>query len=77
MPVNNVVGNVAAFLISKVNSYMTGTTVEVSGGFNCYIWARRPIAYGADHRLPPAGPPPRGCKRTASIVDDFIGVEAR
>ena len=31
------IGNVAAFLVSEVNSYMTGTTVEVDGGFNKYI----------------------------------------
>jgi 3-oxoacyl-[acyl-carrier protein] reductase len=31
------IGNVAAFLVSEVNSYMTGTTVEVCGGFNRYI----------------------------------------
>ena len=28
------VGSVAAFLVSKRNGYMTGTTVEVCGGFN-------------------------------------------
>jgi 3-oxoacyl-[acyl-carrier protein] reductase len=31
------IGNVAAFLVSEKNSYMTGTTVEVCGGFNRYI----------------------------------------
>jgi 3-oxoacyl-[acyl-carrier protein] reductase len=31
------IGNVAAFLVSDKNSYMTGTTVEVCGGFNRYI----------------------------------------
>jgi 3-oxoacyl-[acyl-carrier protein] reductase len=31
------IGNVAAFLVSSKNSYMTGTTVEVCGGFNRYI----------------------------------------
>lgn len=31
------IGNVAAFLVSEVNSYMTGTTVEVCGGFTRYI----------------------------------------
>jgi 3-oxoacyl-[acyl-carrier protein] reductase len=31
------IGNVAAFLVSARNSYMTGTTVEVCGGFNRYI----------------------------------------
>src|SRR5690606_6106059 len=31
------IGNVAAFLVSERNSYMTGTTVEVDGGFNRYI----------------------------------------
>ena len=31
------IGNVAAFLVSEVNSYMTGTTIEVDGGFNRYI----------------------------------------
>ena len=31
------IGNVAAFLVSERNSYMTGTTVEVDGGFNKYI----------------------------------------
>lgn len=31
------VGNVAAFLVSERNSYMTGTTVEVCGGFTRYI----------------------------------------
>lgn len=31
------IGSVAAFLVSEVNSYMTGTTVEVCGGFNRYI----------------------------------------
>ena len=30
-------GNVAAFLVSAKNSYMTGTTVEVCGGFLRYI----------------------------------------
>ena len=30
-------GNVAAFLVSEKNSYMTGTTVEVCGGFNRYV----------------------------------------
>ncbi len=30
-------GNVAAFLVSSRNSYMTGTTVEVCGGFNRYL----------------------------------------
>jgi 3-oxoacyl-[acyl-carrier protein] reductase len=31
------IGHVAAFLVSARNSYMTGTTVEVCGGFNRYI----------------------------------------
>jgi 3-oxoacyl-[acyl-carrier protein] reductase len=31
------IANVAAFLVSARNSYMTGTTVEVCGGFNRYI----------------------------------------
>ena len=31
------IGNVAAFLVSDKNSYMTGTTVEVCGGFTRYI----------------------------------------
>ena len=31
------IGDVAAFLVSDKNSYMTGTTVEVCGGFNRYI----------------------------------------
>ena len=31
------IGNVAAFLVSERNSYMTGTTVEVCGGFQRYI----------------------------------------
>jgi 3-oxoacyl-[acyl-carrier protein] reductase len=31
------IGNVAAFLVSAKNSYMTGTTVEVCGGFTRYI----------------------------------------
>ncbi len=31
------IGDVAAFLVSSKNSYMTGTTVEVCGGFNRYI----------------------------------------
>ncbi|HUF71285.1 MAG TPA: SDR family oxidoreductase [Gammaproteobacteria bacterium] len=31
------IGNVAAFLVSGKNSYMTGTTVEVCGGFNRYL----------------------------------------
>lgn len=31
------IGNVAAFLVSARNSYMTGTTVEVCGGFTRYI----------------------------------------
>ena len=31
------VGNVAAFLVSAKNSYMTGTTIEVCGGFNKYL----------------------------------------
>jgi NAD(P)-dependent dehydrogenase (short-subunit alcohol dehydrogenase family) len=31
------IGNVAAFLVSSKNSYMTGTTVEVCGGFTRYI----------------------------------------
>jgi 3-oxoacyl-[acyl-carrier protein] reductase len=31
------IGDVAAFLVSGKNSYMTGTTVEVCGGFNRYI----------------------------------------
>jgi 3-oxoacyl-[acyl-carrier protein] reductase len=30
-------GHVAAFLVSEKNSYMTGTTIEVCGGFNRYI----------------------------------------
>jgi 3-oxoacyl-[acyl-carrier protein] reductase len=31
------IGNVAAFLVSDKNSYMTGTTVEVCGGFTRYV----------------------------------------
>ena len=31
------IGNAAAFLVSEKNSYMTGTTVEVCGGFTRYI----------------------------------------
>lgn len=31
------IGNVAAFLVSSKNSYMTGSTVEVCGGFLRYI----------------------------------------
>lgn len=31
------IGHVAAFLVSARNSYMTGTTIEVCGGFNRYI----------------------------------------
>ncbi len=31
------IGNVAAFLVSERNSYMTGTTIEVDGGFNKYF----------------------------------------
>lgn len=31
------IGHVAAFLVSEKNSYMTGTTVEVCGGFTRYI----------------------------------------
>lgn len=31
------IGNVAAFLVSAKNGYMTGTTVEVCGGFTRYI----------------------------------------
>jgi 3-oxoacyl-[acyl-carrier protein] reductase len=31
------IGSVAAFLVSEKNSYMTGTTVEVCGGFTRYI----------------------------------------
>ena len=31
------IGNVAAFLVSAKNSYMTGTTVEVCGGFSRYF----------------------------------------
>jgi len=31
------IGDVAAFLVSDVNSYMTGTTVEVCGGITKYI----------------------------------------
>lgn len=31
------IGDVAAFLVSERNSYMTGTTVEVCGGFARYI----------------------------------------
>lgn len=31
------IGDVAAFLVSQKNSYMTGTTVEVCGGFTRYI----------------------------------------
>ena len=31
------IGNVAAFLVSAKNSYMTGTTVEVCGGFTRYF----------------------------------------
>lgn len=31
------IGNVAAFLVSDRNSYMTGTTVEVCGGYTRYI----------------------------------------
>ena len=31
------IGDVAAFLVSDRNSYMTGTTVEVCGGLTKYI----------------------------------------
>ncbi len=31
------IGSVAAFLVSEKNSYMTGTTIEVCGGFTRYI----------------------------------------
>jgi 3-oxoacyl-[acyl-carrier protein] reductase len=31
------IGDVAAFLVSERNSYMTGTTIEVCGGFTRYI----------------------------------------
>lgn len=31
------IGELAAFLVSERNSYMTGTTVEACGGFNKYI----------------------------------------
>ena len=31
------VGDLAAFLVSEKNSYMTGTTVEVCGGITKYI----------------------------------------
>ena len=31
------IGNVAAFLVSEKNSYMTGTTVEVCGGWSRYL----------------------------------------
>jgi 3-oxoacyl-[acyl-carrier protein] reductase len=31
------IGDVAAFLVSSRNGYMTGTTVEVCGGFNRYL----------------------------------------
>ena len=31
------IGDVAAFLVSKKNSYMTGTVVEVCGGVTKYI----------------------------------------
>ena len=31
------IGELAAFLVSERNSYMTGTTVEACGGFNRYI----------------------------------------
>jgi NAD(P)-dependent dehydrogenase (short-subunit alcohol dehydrogenase family) len=31
------IGNVAAFLVSSKNGYMTGTTVEVCGGFTRYL----------------------------------------
>ncbi|MFQ5915057.1 MAG: SDR family NAD(P)-dependent oxidoreductase [Nitrospinota bacterium] len=31
------IGNVAAFLVSEKNSYMTGTTVEVCGGWARYV----------------------------------------
>ncbi len=31
------IGDVAAFMVSEKNSYMTGTTIEVCGGFNRYI----------------------------------------
>jgi 3-oxoacyl-[acyl-carrier protein] reductase len=31
------IGNAAAFLVAEKNSYMTGTTVEVDGGFTRYI----------------------------------------
>ena len=31
------IGDAAAFLVSKRNSFMTGTTVEVCGGWSKYI----------------------------------------
>ncbi len=31
------IGNAAAFLVSEKNSYMTGTTVEICGGFTKYL----------------------------------------
>ena len=31
------IGDVAAFLVSEKNSYMTGTVVEVCGGWGKYI----------------------------------------
>ena len=31
------IGDMAAFLVSERNSYMTGTTVEVCGGITKYI----------------------------------------
>ena len=31
------VGDLAAFMVSERNSYMTGTTVEICGGITKYI----------------------------------------
>jgi NAD(P)-dependent dehydrogenase (short-subunit alcohol dehydrogenase family) len=31
------IGNIAAFLVSDKNSFMTGTTVEACGGFAKYL----------------------------------------
>ena len=31
------IGRVAAFMVSEKNAYMTGTTIEVCGGFSKYI----------------------------------------